>query len=55
MTVTTTAPPLTGQDATAILELTLRWLDTAPPAGADVGDLVHDLRAAGFGHLLDCC
>lgn len=46
--------PLNGNDARAILGIAWRWIENANNGhGSDVGDLMADLKRAGYGPLED--
>lgn len=46
--------PLNGNDARAILGIVWQWIERANDGlGADVGDLQHELEAAGYGPVED--
>jgi hypothetical protein len=42
--------PLNGNDARAVLGIVWKWIEGANDGlGSDVGDLMHELEAAGYG------
>ena len=46
--------PLNGNDARAILGIVWKWIaDVNDGLGSDVGDLQHELEAAGYGPLAE--